>query len=913
MQAFSPILAQVTGGEGMLRETFEFARVHSNPALWLLIAPIFVAVLAFVGYMYYRDSIELAPGLAVFLAVLRMAVFFGLLVLFLEPQWRIERDFTYDSRVFLLVDTSASMKEPDVENPIDGARTRLRQVAAALSSSEFLNRLRQKHVVDVYRFNDGVDPEPVCTLPKLDPDAADGEDPTAQQTAKTDGANGAGESVTAESTTVESTTDKSADEKNAIPIKPDGTVDWYALLQPGGEGTQLGASLKSLVDEASSKQVAGIVVFSDGGQTPGPKPSEAYALAKRNELPIFTVGIGSDRDAVNVRVSGLEFPKRIYSSEAEKKDPYEVTGYVEAKGLAGRTVQAQLYSRPAAEGAAEFNPSGQQPVATETVTLQEDGTPALVKMRVDPQPPGRYKLHFRISAPAGDRYADDNAKEGEIEIVDRKTRVLLMAGGPTREYRFLRTQLHRDPLIETHVLLQTAQEGISQEADEVLDNFPVDETEMFEYDCVIAFDADWTALTAGTSEKPADLKARAELLERWVAEQGGGLILIGGPVNTTDEVGGWLEDENLKAIRTLYPVLIQGKSSPLDEGMSIAEERCRIEFTKEGADLKGLMLDESLTISRKGWEAFTGVYAFCPVKSEKRGATVLARFDTTTDALLRQTGEQPPFMVRQSFGSGYTFYIGSGEMWRLRALDDKFFQKFYVNLIRHVSQGRQMRESRQGMLMVDQSRYMLGDTVEVTAQLLDDRRKPLDVPQVVLKATCMADKSQKTHVLTVETGKPGQFEGRFPVLEKGEYWLELRIPGSPTQRLTEKFEVEIPQWETARLKRNDELLRQIAKGSWGARPRKDPDAAEKQDASDDEEKKKADAGPGEYYDGIAELLDPPAPKQRVEDLLFDRTKTDPQPQKVDHDELMNWRMWWMIGLCGLLSIEWLTRRLAKLA
>ena len=78
--------------------------------------------------------------------------------------------------------------------------------------------------------------------------------------------------------------------------------------------------------------------------------------------------------------------------------------------------------------------------------------------------------------------------------------MLLVASGPTREYRFLRDQLHRDRTMKTDVLLQTAQAGISQDADNILTEFPSTREELYQYDCIVAFDPDWTQLDAAQVE-----------------------------------------------------------------------------------------------------------------------------------------------------------------------------------------------------------------------------------------------------------------------------------------------------------------------------------------------------------------------------------------------------------------------------
>ena len=63
-----------------------------------------------------------------------------------------------------------------------------------------------------------------------------------------------------------------------------------------------------------------------------------------------------------------------------------------------------------------------------------------------------------------------------------------------RDYQYLRNQLFRDKTMTVDVLLQTAQPGISQESNEILEQFPSTAEELYQYDCIVAFDPDWTEL-----------------------------------------------------------------------------------------------------------------------------------------------------------------------------------------------------------------------------------------------------------------------------------------------------------------------------------------------------------------------------------------------------------------------------------
>ena len=84
---------------------------------------------------------------------------------------------------------------------------------------------------------------------------------------------------------------------------------------------------------------------------------------------------------------------------------------------------------------------------------------------------------MRVKSIAEDKDPTDNQREVDVDIVDRKNRVLLFAGGPSREYQFLRNLLRRSELaksgeITVDILLQSAKDGVSQDANEILDEFP---------------------------------------------------------------------------------------------------------------------------------------------------------------------------------------------------------------------------------------------------------------------------------------------------------------------------------------------------------------------------------------------------------------------------------------------------------
>jgi hypothetical protein len=830
--------------DGTLHSKFELGRIQTNSD-WILPLGACLVILLFVRAMYRRDAAELPWPLGWFFTLLRAATFLGLLFLFLQPQWRTEMEITHNSRVALLVDTSLSMGLNDSDSDArlsPAAPSRIQQVASGLGQSELLPQLRRTHDVAVYKFNNSLERDLVSLgklAPRTDEGAEEGGPPPAAAPAAAD--------------------------KPA----PRSGEDWRKFLTPAGTETRLGEALQQLLHQERGSPLAGVVLLSDGGLNAGAGPEAAIELAREAKVPIFTVGLGSDKKPRGVRVNDLAAPVRAYPG-----DRYPVTGYLQAEGLAGQTVSVQLLSR-------ELDPAGDrsrrgsgQVEASRQVLLGGDGEIIPVRFELTPKKEeiGRRILCLRVQPVAGVRDSADMLREADIEIVDHKNRILLLAGGPTREYQFLRTLLHRDRSVTVDVLLQTAQPGVSQEANKLLAEFPATREAMSAYDCVVAFDPDWQALT----------QVEVEALHDWVDGQGGGLIAVAGPVYAGKGIDSWLQDPAMAKIRNLYPVEFLQQFAPGADFAYTSKEPWPLNFTREGQQADYLWLGEGVTASRQAWTGFSGVYSFFPVHNPKPAATVLA---TYSDPQAAEGDKEPPYFVEQFYGSGRVFYMGSGEMWRLRRLDPTYFDQFYTKLIRHVSQGRLLRGSSRGVLLPGQDRYLLGNTVEVRAQLTNARLQPLGDKSVVLEVIPPGGAVQMV-MLSADPARLGSFAGQFQVLQEGAYRLELPVPESQNERLTRRIQVKVPELERENPQRNDALLERIAEQTRGT-----------------------------YYVGMPAVLGKGGakPPPALVKLLEDRTNVERNTVAPDPLWEETWMRWLMIALCSLLCLEWLIRRLCKLA
>ncbi len=927
MPSSAPWLTPTLLGQDPGNVYYQFARIQSLSEWWhwLVLIAVCAAIAAYVGWMYRKDSIELPRGLAVLLFVLRLAAFVGILFFFFNLEKRAERRLVKNSRAVLLVDTSQSMglRDSDSSN-VPAAASRIEQVEGEVARGTLIEKLREQHDVVVSRFDEGENPVEIASYPrKLTKEAASEDeqsedDRLAQMLAESRiiagiaggvlaiaviaglvylvrGVRPVGGEQTSWALLVSMTaliaaaivfavanlrspeisplaivglaklkpaSDRETTSPGNKPAEEIPQVDWAAQLSPRGGRTLLGDNLKFTIDRERGGPIAGVVLFTDGGNNGGIDYTLAAQAAADARVPVYTVGLGSDKRPANLRVVDLETPERVYPG-----DKFTLTGYVQAQGTNRTNVTVELYNGDQ-EGKGEVKEDER------TIDVGKSGAVVPVKFELEPTEQGIRQFRLAVKPLEGEIDRRDNEKTAKVEVIARKTKILLIAGGPMRDFLFLRNQLFRDKEVTSDVWLQSGKPGISQEANELLFKFPETPDELFEYDAIVAFDADWEQLD----------EQQVELLDRWVAEKAGGLIVVAGPVFTPQWSSRRRGDPRVDTLKSLYPVAFyfQG-SATLSLGRFGSEKSWPIQFTRDGLESEFLWLDDDAIRSEQTWQQFDGVSGYYAVKDPKPGAKIYARFSDPETAI---DNELPIYMAGHFYGSGRVFFLASGEMWRINEVDDTYSQQFYTKLIRWVSEGRLLRDSSRGVLLVDKDRCSLGDQVAVRAILQDAQHMPLtlDSVQAVL---VQPDSTRQTLTLkkVKDEAREGTYVDQFIALQEGDYRIELQNPSAGGDVLVREVRAKIPAAETEKPERNDLLLRDIA-----------------------------DKTKGDYFVGVdAALGRDGTGRAAVATLLKPQDQVTILPGTPDRN-FERLLMGWLIGLiCGVLCLEWLLRRLSKLA
>jgi len=789
--------------------------VEGFDAWWQPPAAVAAAVLltGFVITINRRDTAELAGPLRWLLATLRLLTVAVVAIACLDLQRIAEHEVVMPSRVSVLVDTSGSMSLPAATG--EGQASRVEQAREILEAGGLLLALRRRHEVSVWRFD--ADAEPLTVLPRTGQD-------------------------------------------NDSPAADTGPPsDWQAATVARGFETRLGEALATAVEREPASVLAGVVVLTDGGNNAGIDPLSVADRLAAAKVATLTVGIGSETLPANVRIADMIAPARVFPG-----DTFTVTAYLQAQGREGERVAVELRETAGPPGG-PGRPGDGRLIDTREARLAADGE--LVAIRFDVPglaTAGSRSLSIRAVPAKPDRNTDDDSQTVAVEVVDRVTRVLLMAGGPSREYQFLRNVLHRDASFEIAVLLGTAAAGMSQDAHRILDVFPPSDEALAAYDAVVAIDYDWGAVDpAGWTR-----------LERWVARESGGLVFVAGGIHMDD----WLGDPRATPLRGLCPVEFRRPGQlPLGGGGS-REEPLPLDFTADGGDAEFLWLAPGRDRSRSVWAEFPGVYACFPAERAKPGGTVYARVSPAGGA-----GEDRRiYLAGQLYGGGNVLYVGSGELWRLREIDEACYERLMPQLVRHVSQGRLMRGTQRVRLLVDRDRHPVGGTVQLRLVMADEPRLAAGRPPV-----CRAigpDETTVTVPLEAEPDRPGTLQGSFVAGREGAWRIEVEpAAGLTEQPLVHRIQVQLPDRELVRPRLDRPLLEQLASRTGGVARFPKP----------------ADWSPALAAELAATLPD------------RSRREYETGPPDADFKRQLNTVL--LAAGVGFLCLEWVIRRLAKLA
>jgi len=567
--------------------------------------------------------------------------------------------------------------------------------------------------------------------------------------------------------------------------------DEICTHEPAGQTTALGTAVRTVLDKLRGTDPAAIILLSDGINTTGPPLADA-ALAQRKRVPLFCIGMGSEKPLRNLELSDLEVEDVVTVNNIVRFE-CKVTG----TGFAGTKVRVVLR---------EKDKPGV--LVKDEVTVGPDGVAKQVNLFYEPTQPGVFHYVVEVAPQEGEVRTKDNRQEHVVRVEEekKKIRVLLAQAYPSYEFRFLKKMLEDDKTIELKTVLQEAdpvqEEGGAERRKWPDRVFPVSRAELLSYDVLILGDLNPALLSTVTLQNIADFVDRPK--------QGGALVLIAGPKYMP------LAYRDSPLAR-LMPIKNWGSVRCPAEGQ-VLKEGFQVQPSELGLLSPPLQLGNTPLQTRTIWQDLPPLYWLLEVPDLKPGVRVLAGHPTRRG----RDGQPLPVVCLQYVGAGKVLLHATDETYRWRwRVGDAYLARYWVQMIRYLCRSRPVEKGAVAALSTDRTDdpqgvalYQQGELVRLQVKFADERMAPAEENSVKVVLQPQGRQSREVLLPRTTAGR-GTFEAVLTKLPVGTYHAWISSPSTAGGARPVDFEIEPLSGEFERLQMDAAALRAAADKTGG--------------------------------------------------------------------------------------------------
>ena len=385
-------------------------------------------------------------------------------------------------------------------------------------------------------------------------------------------------------------------------------------LTGAGASSRLGQSLADVLAAGQNSALVAVIVISDGADT---STGESLASVVGAGVPVHTLGLGSTQ---------LESETLIEDVRLQSEAPINsrVRADVTLRHSGGDEALVRVLD-------------GGRLLAAKQITLADEQELVRTELVFDSGRQGIRDLTFEIVAQGADTLVENNQLRRLLSVRQRQRNVMYLEGEPRWEYKFLRRAMAGDDVVSFKSLLKTSdrktyRQGVT-EADELAKGLPAVPEELFAFDLVIL-----------GSMGAAELSDQQhQLLQRFVAQRGGSLLVLAGRRALAD--GGW----DSRPLADMLPV--QMAATP-----SFGPLQGRAQVSRQGALNSWTVLPEAE--GSDPWASLPALVDYQSLGALKPAASVLLEFvDEASSATL-------PLLVTQPYGLGTVALLATSSTWR---------------------------------------------------------------------------------------------------------------------------------------------------------------------------------------------------------------------------------------------------------
>ena len=599
-----------------------------------------------------------------------------------------------------------------------------------------------------------------------------------------------------------------------------------AELSFDGKSSAIGGALQTIAQRYRGRPLAAVLLMTDGCATD--TGEQFYDLS--GVPPVFPVVIGDSQSPKDISLANVTVSQTVFEDA-----PVTIQADIEASGYDGKTVSIEL-----------LEASGRL-VERQTRTIRKNDDKQSLQFRLRPDRSGVLFYRLRVKEEVIQDEATDPtevppeatlANNQRSLVVDRGKgpyRILYVTGRPNWEYKFLRRAMSEDDQVQLVGLLRVAKRepkydwrgrpgeagnplyrgfdnkdeeqteqydepvlvrlGTRDEA-ELRDGFPKTAEELFDYHAVILDDVDAEFFSHD----------QMELLRRFVAERGGGFLMLGG--KDSFQQGRF----HRTPIGRILPVHL--------DRLPDAEKifRPQLNLTREGwlqpwARLRDNEQDEQDRLSK-----MPEFRVLNYVGSIKAGAMVVATIGNDPSVPGTSYPEQYPALVVQRYGNGRAAALTIGDLWRwgmkqaeLREDMNKFWRQTLRWLVADVP--------NRITLQAIQQHEKVNQPVAFRVRVRDKDFEPLENASVAINIEASVARDLEVQ-LTAEpiVSETGEFEAVYVPREDGSYMAKAVVTDGDGLKIGEVeagWVVDREAQEFRSIKTNRPLLEAIARQTGG--------------------------------------------------------------------------------------------------
>ncbi|MFQ5822685.1 MAG: hypothetical protein ACE5JB_01370 [bacterium] len=526
-----------------------------------------------------------------------------------------------------------------------------------------------------------------------------------------------------------------------------------------GDGTDIQRSLEELKEKLAEKYFASVILITDGADNLGANPAR---YASTYGIPIFTIAVGDPSEQKDVLISNYGTNEIVY---AETKIPIDV--YIKSSGFQGKRIPVNLVYK-------------NKTLDSKVVTLSGNQLEQKVRLHFIPNKEGLFKYEIKLPQLEDELTHINNTKSFYVKVLKSKMKILVIAGGPSSDYLFLKRVLETDENIDIQSFVEKSH-GTFYQAPSLPS---VDQ--MVKSDCLILLDFPRRSSKRQSLDKIKNVLSKGKPM----------LYLFGKNVD-------------------FEKLLILKNFTPLATKPVIGRERLvYINILPQGLYHPLFRLSEDEFENREKWQELPPIYSNLITIPLHPSAQTLASIDLKRSEVVRK--QSLPIIAVQRSGIRKSMAVLAYGLWRWDLLmwgvgkTNESYQQFIRNSVRWLIT---QEDSKLVKIAPNKKIYRSGEEVEFTAQVYFEDYRPADGAEVVVQLMGV----KETQELTLLNIGEGRYEGSFQVLEGGDYQFTgtAHLQGRVLGRDSGKFSVEEFSLEYLNTRMNEDLLNRIATESGG--------------------------------------------------------------------------------------------------